>query len=92
MGEQQLKRTCDACVTSKTRCSGALPCTRCEGRKIDCFFRAAKSVLLLLPPLLLLVGMLPRAKNNKSKVSKMVERPLVCYEKQHHGIWLNTND
>lgn len=42
MSEQQLKRTCDACVTSKTRCSGTLPCTRCEGRKIDCFFRARK--------------------------------------------------
>ena len=37
-----IKRTCDSCAASKVKCSGAQPCTRCQNRGIDCFYRARK--------------------------------------------------
>lgn len=39
------KRTCDACVASKVKCSGGHPCTRCSTRNVDCFYRARKKRL-----------------------------------------------
>lgn len=34
-----LRKSCDTCTSSKTKCQGSIPCDRCKKRKIECKFR-----------------------------------------------------
>lgn len=34
-----LRKSCDTCTSSKTKCCGSIPCDRCKKRKIECKFR-----------------------------------------------------
>lgn len=36
------KKTCEACVKSKVRCSGAMPCERCSSRAMQCVYQMEK--------------------------------------------------
>lgn len=39
-----LRKSCDTCTSSKTKCQGSIPCDRCKKRRIDCKFRSVESV------------------------------------------------
>lgn len=34
-----LRKSCDDCTSSKTKCQGSIPCDRCKKRRIECKFR-----------------------------------------------------
>lgn len=34
-----LRKSCDTCTSSKTKCQGSIPCDRCKKRRIECKFR-----------------------------------------------------
>jgi len=38
----KLKGSCEACISSKIKCSGAQPCARCESKKWECEFEVEK--------------------------------------------------
>ncbi|CAN0497853.1 unnamed protein product, partial [Ectocarpus sp. 8 AP-2014] len=33
-----LRKSCDTCTSSKTKCQGSIPCDRCKKRRIECKF------------------------------------------------------
>lgn len=35
----ELRKSCDTCTASKTKCCGSIPCDRCKKRNIECKFR-----------------------------------------------------
>ena len=37
-----LRKSCDTCTSSKTKCCGSIPCDRCKKRNIKCMFRSVK--------------------------------------------------
>lgn len=39
-----LRKSCDACTNSKTKCCGDIPCDRCKKRGLECKFRSAEII------------------------------------------------
>lgn len=35
----ELRKSCDTCTASKTKCCGGIPCDRCKKRNLTCKFR-----------------------------------------------------
>lgn len=35
----ELRKSCDTCTSSKTKCCGGIPCDRCKKRNLQCNFR-----------------------------------------------------
>lgn len=39
----ELRKSCDTCTASKTKCCGGIPCDRCKKRNLTCKFRYVSS-------------------------------------------------